>query len=65
MVVMQWVAEVAAATGRTVAYAGGLAEISANPYDCYFCRHSNAAACSSGRFTRRWPSEQAPSRLFR
>jgi hypothetical protein len=27
---MQWVAEVGAATGRTVAYVGGLAEISAN-----------------------------------
>jgi len=26
---MRWVAEVGAATGRTVAYAGGLAEISA------------------------------------
>jgi hypothetical protein len=24
-----------------------------NPYDCYFCRHSNAAACSSRRFTGR------------
>jgi len=64
--VMRWVAEVGAATGRTVTYAGGLAEIAAKSLRLLFL----SPLKRSGMFQQAiheaiGSRSSSPSRLFR